>query len=136
MGDSVYKLTIPMNMDNLGIVQLEMLNVYLALRLWAPTWAGKRIRLECDNQAVVAVIKAGKTKDKVLAAYARNIFMLASVFDIEITVVHLSGVANTVADLLSRWDNIPDNFFQLSKHIAKPQWVSVHLEMLHIDWTI
>ena len=122
MGDSVYKLAIPMNMDNLGIVQLEMLNVYLALRLWAPNWAEKRIRLECDNQAVVAVMKAGKTRDKVLAAYARNIFMLASVFDIEITVVHLSGVANTVADLLSRWGNIPDNFFQLSKHIASPQW--------------
>ena len=135
-GDSVYKLAIPMNMDNLGIVQLEMLNVYLALRLWAPNWAGKRVRLECDNQAVVAVMKAGKTRDKVLAAYARNIFMLASVFDIEITVVHLSGVANTVADLLSRWDNIPDNYFQLSKHIARPQWVPVHLEMLHIDWTI
>ena len=79
---------------------------------------------------------AGKTRDTVLAAYARNIYMLASVFDIEITVIHLPGVENTVAYLLSRWDTIADNMVQLKKHIAKPQWVSVHLDMLHIDWTI
>ena len=135
-GDCVYKLSIPLGMDDLGIVQLEMLNLFLALRIWAPNWAGKRVRFECDNQAVVAVMKAGKTRDPVLAAYARNIHMLASVFDIEITVIHLPGVKNTVADLLSRWDTISDSMIQLKKHIEKPQWVPVHLEMLHIDWTI
>ena len=88
------------------------------------------------NGAVVSVLKTMKTKDKVLAAYARNICMLASVFNIEITVVHLPGVANTVADLLSRRDNIPENIFQLQKHIVKSQSVPVHLNMLHIDWTI
>ena len=61
---------------------------------------------------------------------------MASVFDIEITVIHLPGVKNTVADLQSRWDNISDNVMQLQKHIAKPQWVPVHLHMLRIDWTI
>ena len=104
-GNAVYQLTIPLGMDNLGIVHLEMLNVYLALRIWAPHWAGKRVRFECDNQAVVSVIKSGRTRDMILAAYARNICMLTAVFDIEITVIHLPGVENTVADLLSRWDN-------------------------------
>ena len=113
-----------------------MLNLYLALRIWAPNWAGKRVRFECDNQAVVSVMKAGNTRDTLLAAYARNIHMLASVFDIEIIVIHLPGVENTVADLLSRWDTITDNMLQLQKHIANPQWVPVHLDMLHIDWTI
>ena len=80
--------------------------------------------------------ESSKTRDAVLAAYARNIQMLASVFDIEITVVHLPGIKNTVADLLSRWDTIPDNIIQLHKHIDQPQWVPVHLDMLHIDWTI
>ena len=135
-GTYVYKLQIPLGMDNLGIVQLEMLNLYLALRVWAQNWAGKRVRFECDNQAVVSVMKAGKTRDPVLAAYARNIQMLASVFDIEITVVHLPGIKNTVADLLSRWDTIHDNIVQLQRHIAEPQWVPVYLDMLHIDWTI
>ena len=57
-GDYVYRLQIPLGMDNLGIVQLEMLNLYLALRVWAINWAGKRVRFECDNQAVVSVMKA------------------------------------------------------------------------------
>ena len=135
-GNCVYKLSIPLGMDDLGIVQLEMLNLFLALRIWAPNWAGKRVRFECDNQAVVAVMKSGKTRDMVLAAYARNIHMLASVFDIEITVIHLPGVENTVADLLSRWDTVDKNMVQLQKHIAKPQWVPVHLDMLRIDWNI
>ena len=81
-------------------------------------------------------MKTGKPRDTVLAAYARNIHMLASVFDIEITVIHLPGIENTVADLLSRWDAIGDNMVQLKQHILQPQWVPVHLDMLHIDWTI
>ena len=135
-GNLVYRLTIPLGLDNLGIVQLEMLNVYLALRVWAPNWAGKRVKFECDNEAVVFVIKTGKTRDPVLAAYARNIHMLASVFDIEITVIHLPGIQNTVANLLSRWETVMDNMTQLKKHIAQPHWVPVHLNMLHIDWDI
>ena len=35
-GNCVYKLAIPMGMDNIGIVQFEMLNLYLALQIWAP----------------------------------------------------------------------------------------------------
>ena len=132
----VYSLQIPLGMDNLGIVQLEMLNVYLALRIWAKYWAGRRVRFECDNQAVVTVLKTGRTRDPVLAAYARNIQMLASVFDIEVTVIHLPGIQNTVADLLSRWPTVTDNMVKLKQYIASPQWVPVHLDMLRIDWTI
>ena len=135
-GDLVYKLSIPLGMDGLGIVQLEMLNIYLALRVWAPQWKGKNVKIECDNQAVVSVIKQGKTRDIVLAAYARNISMLSSLFDIELTLIHLPGVANTVADLLSRWDTTPQNHEKLKQLIQKPQWVHVTLDMLRIDWTI
>ena len=35
-GNQVYKLSIPFGMDNLGIVQLKMLNLYLAFGVWAP----------------------------------------------------------------------------------------------------
>ena len=36
-GDCVCKLAIPLSMDGLGIVQLEMLNIHLALRVWSPS---------------------------------------------------------------------------------------------------
>ena len=44
-GDCVYRLAIPLVMDGLGIVQLEMLNIYLALRVWAPKWSGKLVQM-------------------------------------------------------------------------------------------
>ena len=37
----------------LGIVQLEMFNILLALRCWAKFWAHKAILVHCDNMAVV-----------------------------------------------------------------------------------
>ena len=61
-------------------------------------------------------MKSGKTRYPVLAVYARNIYILASAFDTEITVIHLPGVENTVADLLSKWDTIPDYLIQLKAY--------------------
>ena len=97
---------------------------------------GKNVKFECDNEAVVSVVRSRKTRDKVLAANARNINMLTALFDIEITIVHLPGQANAIADLLSRWDTILNNFQQLYLHIGEPQWIPVNPEMLYIDWTI
>ena len=65
------------------------MNLYLALRIWAASWAEKRVIFECDYEAVVSVVRSGKTRGTVLTAYARNISVLASVFDTEISVVHL-----------------------------------------------
>ena len=123
-------------MDGLGTLQLEMLNIYLALRVWAPQWAGKLVRCECDNAAVVSVIKSGKTRDAVLGAYARNINMLAALFDIELKLVHLPGVCNTVVCLLSRWGTVNNPQEKLQEHIYQPSMGPCLLDMLYIDWTI
>ena len=88
----VYRLAIPLGMDNLGRVQLEKMNLYLALRIWA----GKGVKFECDNEPVVLVVRSGKT------GYLCKKYTHASAFDIEITVVHLPREANAMADLLSR----------------------------------
>ena len=90
---------------------------FLGYEIVGPQWAGGRICFECDNEAVVSVVRTGKTRDKVLAAYVRNICILASIFDINLVIVHLPGVSNTVADLLSRWDNTPDNCKKFHEYI-------------------
>ena len=51
--DYIYKLSFPKGMDGLGIVQFKILNVFLALRVWAPQWSGISVVFECDNEAVV-----------------------------------------------------------------------------------
>ena len=74
----------------------------VALKLWAQAWANKRVKLYCDNQAVVHVLSTGNTRDAVLGACARNIWFLMAMYNVSIDFTHISGVQNSVADLLSR----------------------------------
>ena len=64
-GDQVYQLSIPDSFFGLGIVQHEMLNVFLVLRVCATVWAGHKVKFQCDNEAVVSVLRYGKTRDPI-----------------------------------------------------------------------
>ena len=81
--NEVYHAPIPSNLANSNIATLEMLNILVAIRVWAEMWKNFAILIHCDNKAVVEVLNKGKTKDKHLAAISRNIFMTAARFDIE-----------------------------------------------------
>ena len=50
-----------------------MINILVALKVWAYQWKDKKIHVKCDNMAVVEVLTSGKTKDATLGACARNI---------------------------------------------------------------
>ena len=132
----VYKLPISEEIAHFGIVHLEMINVLVALRVWADQWIGQKIVIECDNEAVVSVLKNGRTKDKILAACARNVKMLAAIKDIELWVIHIKGTNNSVADLLSRWDITSKNQEKLLQFIQDPIWVPVDVSFLCINWEI
>ena len=54
------------NFQNYSIVHLEMINILVALKVWAYQWKDKKIRIKCDNMPVVEVLTSGKTKDGVL----------------------------------------------------------------------
>ena len=47
---------------NLSIVQLEMLNILLAVRLFHAQWAGRKILIKCDNETVVSVLRSARPK--------------------------------------------------------------------------
>ena len=102
-GPSVYALPLGTKLQHLHITQLEMLNVVVALKIWAKLWADKKVKIHCDNQAVVEVLTTGKTKDPFLATCVRNIWLIIAIFNIEIIVIHVPGKHNQIADLLSRW---------------------------------
>lgn len=99
----VYAVQTPTQFQNLGIVQLEMLNVFIALKLWGSKWSGKRVRLYCDNMAVVQVLTKLATKDDFLQVCARNVWQLTMKHDIELKLLHVRGKDNVYADILSRW---------------------------------
>ena len=134
----VYAAPIPTFVGlNLKITHLEMINVLIALRVWAPHWAQSTVTFSCDNLAVVQVVTSGKTKDSFLNACLCNIWLVTATYDIELFIEHIEGKKNIIADSLSRifsqkgisdnmmlhlshnfiWDEIPIQFFDLNLQI-------------------
>ena len=134
--NQVYTMPVPQYCQNFSIVHLEMLNILVAVRVWKQSWKNKRVLLKCDNQAVVSVLNSGKTQDLTLAAIARNIMMDIAQHDIDLQVVHIVGVDNKIADLLSRWyiTNHPSKI--LEKMLPNPRWLHLSQNIANIDWSI
>ena len=129
----VYALTIPLGFMQYSIVHLEILNLIVALKLWGHLWRDKVIQIKCDNMAVVEVIRTGRARDQILATCARNIWLLTSMFNIQLVVDHIPGVKNVIADLLSRWQGSSVQHNQL--HILVPQhhWMPVHIDFTKLN---
>ena len=85
-GIFVYHLGIAHGFRNWSTVHLEMVNILLAIKLFANLWASRKILIRSDNQAVVTVLRSGKTCDAFLAASARNIWYVTTIHDIEVPV--------------------------------------------------
>ena len=129
----VYHIPIPRHYLGLTIVHLEMINILVALKIFGPFWANKKVLVKCDNQAVVAVLTHSKTKDPFLATCAQNVWLLAALYDLEVTYVHIRGKHNVIADLLSRWVPTPQNVLKLQSHIPDLLWISVPENILELD---
>ena len=61
----------------------------------------KCILVKCDNDNVVKVLNSGRDVNLFLGEFARNIWMEASLNDIDITYIHILGKDNKLADILS-----------------------------------
>ena len=130
----VYAAPVPTYVDfHPNITHLEMLNIVIALRLWAKDWTGSLVTFHCDNLAVVQVVNSGKTRDKFLNACIRHIWLISAVHDIDLHLAHIQGRKNLIADSLSRiysekgiptksftalinnyvWEKIPLAFFNM-----------------------
>ena len=135
-GNQVYAFPIPLGYMDLSIVHLEMLNILVALRVWNNTWKKSRVCIACDNEAVVYVLRSGRTRDLTLVAIARNIQLQVATWDINLQVNHTAGRDNHVADLLSHWTLTEDPQVKLNNLLPQHQWVGIQQKHLHIDWCI
>ena len=133
-GSQVYTLEIPENVKSYGhICHFEMINILIALKIWAKSWEKKHINFLVDNMAVVEIMKTGYTRDPHLASYARNIWLLTACHDITISVKHIEGRKNCVADLLSRWTGHSSEVEKLCKYVENPIWCNVSQELFQVD---
>ena len=132
----VYALPIPKDLMNYNIAHLEILNIVVALKVWAQHWANRRIKIHCDNMAVVEVLRNGRARDNVLALMARNIWLICAMFNIHIVVLHIPGKNNVLADLLSRWQFSSENHYALQRLLPTPIWVPTHLDLTLLNYSI
>ena len=84
----------------MSIVHLDMVNILLAVRVFANHWTGKRVLVKCDNQAVVSTLTCGRARDPFLGACAHNIWYETALRDIDVQYIHVLGQNNRTADFL------------------------------------
>ena len=123
--NQVYALLLPGSWQDVNIAYIEMINILVALKVCHVQWAGLKVSIKCDNQAVVSVLSTGKTRDKVTAKYARNVFLWLSAFNIYIQVVHIPGKMNPVDDFLSRWHKTVNNVSKLQALVHPVIWIHI-----------
>ena len=90
--------------QNLDISSLELFTIVVALKVWGVRWTGLRITVRCDNEAAVTVLNTGRCRNPFMISCLREICYFAAIYEFEVCAVHILGVSNHFADLLSRWD--------------------------------
>ena len=110
-----------------------MVNILVAICIFASLWHRKSILIKCDNAAAVSVLNTGKARDPFLAAVARNIWMELAKEDIQAVYRHIPGGVNQVADLLSRWQSTSAQNAKLKNSVANPVWLPTHMRLLELN---
>ena len=115
-GNFVYYLPISCDFMNWSIVHLEMVNILLAVRLFQNQWSGCRVLTRCDNEAVVTVLRSGRTRILIL--------------------VHVPGISGMcrswltstfIMPLLEGWTGSPQDVGKLLSQAQNPVWVPVDI---------
>ena len=87
---------------NPSINYLELYAVTIAVNLWLPKFAIRRICIFCDNMSVVQMVNKSSSKCKNCMVLIRIITLIALRNNVKLSVKHVSGKLNTYSDLLSR----------------------------------
>lgn len=106
-----------MDMD-LSICHKEMLNIVLALKLFANAWQDTCVKLFTDNSVSVSVLSSGRSRDSYLLACAREVWLICAQKNISLLVEHKAGVLLQDADSLSR-EHLSAQFKAKVEKIAK-----------------
>jgi hypothetical protein len=81
----------------------EMYAVLHALRTWTSESRAGRIKLHCDNEAVMAALPKGSIKGPAISPL-RQIAMHIALHDIELHCIWIPTKTNALAEALSRWE--------------------------------
>ena len=116
----------------------ELLPIVIAAALWGAQWAGKTVRAQCDNAAVVAVLRSRTSRESEVMHLLRCLAFLEAKHSCCMVATHIQGSQNILADALSR-DN--SRLFQSLHPQANKVSVPIPAAVLDVlvvtkpDWT-
>ena len=101
-------------------------------------WNKQQVVVHCDNEAAVVVLNSGYSRDPHIMHLLRALIFIKAWYQINMTVCHISGKVNMVADAISR-DHLP--LLHLQVPLADPSPVEIPCHLLQVlveqqpDWT-
>ena len=113
-----FQIRWPPSWSSVHITVKELLPVVVACAIWGRQWQGKTIRCQCDNAAVVAILRSGTSKSPLAMHLMRCLFFFMASHGLILAPEHIPGVQNIAADHLSR--NRMASFIQVVP-TAKPE---------------
>ena len=121
-----------------AITQKELLPIVFAAAVWSPLWQDCTIRVLCDNQAVVAVVNSGYSREPQVMHLLRCLFFITARFCIRLHCQYLPGPQNEIADAVSR-NNVASFFLKVPDACPLPAPLPAPLVNLLVnnqpDWT-
>ena len=84
----------------------EMFAIIVAASTWGYKWAGKRIVFVTDNLPITQIWDIGTTKSVELMGLVRKLFLIAARQDFSISLKHIPGFLNPIADAISRFQDL------------------------------
>ncbi len=110
----------------------ELVPIVIAGILWGKQWANCHVRVMCDNQAVVDVVRARYCRDDNLMHLLRCLFFVEAKHSFTFVPDHIPGKLNEVANKLSR-DRVSASLLQdmsmdLSPTTVPPEVTTVLLD--------
>ncbi len=90
---------------SLSMVYLEFKVLVLAASTFGANWSGKRIIFRTDNISTVCINDSKYSKNSKLMYLLRTLYFIAYQYKFCFEVKHISGITNTVADAISRYQD-------------------------------
>ena len=100
--ESWFQLQWPEDWDSTNVAVKELVPIVIAAAIWGPQWIGLNVLALCDNYAVVQAINARRAKDWDIMRLLRCLFFFSAHFKFTLSLAHVQGVKNSIADAISR----------------------------------
>ena len=84
----------------------ELLPIVIGVAVWGYQWRGQTVTCRCDNAAVVAIVKSGRSKMERVMHLMRSLFFFTVRWNVVLACTCIPGVDDGAADALSR-NNVP-----------------------------